>query len=97
MLGVFKTTKADIWFLIKTTSPKEWSGPSRDECLHHPHPPQCAFSDIGQFLVPPLQAVLADLRGGELLESKLKPLIAQGLGVKPNPFDIFGIFLWLNG
>ena len=61
---------------------KEWFGPSRDECLRHPHPPACAFGDISQFLIPPLQAMLQDLKGGQMLESKLKPLIAQGSAVK---------------
>ena len=63
--------------------PQEWAAASRDECLCHPHPPQCAFGDIGQFLQPALQATLKDLKGGELLQSKLKPLVEKGLAVKP--------------
>ena len=61
---------------------EEWAPASRDECLLHPHPPRCAFGDIAAFLTPPLQAMLSDLRGGELLESKLKPLVSSGKAVK---------------
>ena len=67
-----------------TAPAQEWNAASRFECQHHPHPPACVFENIGQFFLPPVCAMIPQLRNGAQFKTKLWPLVQAGKAVKTN-------------
>ena len=73
-----------LYLKQKAKTCKEWSSSKRRELSHHPSSPTCMFGDIAQFFVPAIQAILPDLHKGDLLQTKLMPLVASGKAVQRN-------------
>lgn len=70
-----------LQYLVVTHN-EEWDPSKRRELLAHPTPPSCLFTDIGDFFVPAIKAILPQLRSGNLIETKLMPLVMSDKAVQ---------------
>ena len=61
---------------------KEWNKHAQAECANHPHPPECLFADIADFLLPSVKQRLSSMQQRGALATELEPLVLSNRAMK---------------